>query len=130
MITFRALVVLELIDSDEEKEKERDGSGKTRNLIKKREELGYYANIVRELRMEDTDGWKEMMRMDFEYFKEILILIEPDITPQEIVGGNKAILAAESSTLTIRFLATGKCNAIVKYLRVPSTEEEWLSIAE
>ena len=29
--------------------------------------------------MEDTDGFKEMMRMDF---KEILNLIEPDIMPQ------------------------------------------------
>ena len=89
--------------------------------------------------------------MDFKYFKEILNLIEIDIMPDYIS-------AAERLTLTIRFLPTGEsfgslrfqfrisyqaisyikksfCNAIVKYLvplclKVPSTEEAWLSIAE
>ena len=75
--TLRALVLLELIDSDEEEERNRQG--KTRNWIKEREELGYYTNIVQELRMEGTFGFKEMMRMDFKHFKEILI--EPDTKP-------------------------------------------------
>ena len=55
---LRVLVVLELINSDEEKKEESNGRGKTRNWIKKREELGYYADIVQELRMEDTDVFK------------------------------------------------------------------------
>ena len=55
--------------------------------------------------MEGTDGFKEIMRMDFEHFKEILNLIEPGITPQEVVDGNKVSSAAESFILTIRFLA-------------------------
>ena len=75
--TLRALVLLELIDSDDEEERNRQG--KTRNWIKEREELGYYTNIVQELRMEGTVGFKEMMRMDFKHFKEILI--EPDTKP-------------------------------------------------
>ena len=106
--------------------------------------------------MQDTNGFKEIMRMNFEHFKEIINLIELDIMPQEIVGGNKVISAAER--LTIRFLALGEsfgllsfqfrisnraasyaiksiCNALVKclvplYLRVKSTKEEWLLIAE
>ena len=41
------------------------------------------------------------MRMDFEYYKEVLILVEPDITPQEIVGENKVISTAENSSLAI-----------------------------
>ena len=45
--------------------------------------------------MEVTDGLKELVRMDFEHFKEILNLIEPDITPQEIVGESEVISAAE-----------------------------------
>ena len=80
-----------------------------------------------------------MMRMDFKYFIKISDLISPDIAPQEIIGGNKVISAAERLTVTLRFLATGKtfqslsfqfrisdraisyivkevCNAIVKYL--------------
>ena len=40
----------------------------------KRGELRYYANIVQEIQMEDTDGFKEMMRIDFEHFKETLNL--------------------------------------------------------
>ena len=79
--TLRALVVLELIDSDEEKEEGSNKRSKTRNWIKEREELGYYTNIVQEVRMEDTDGFKELMRMDLKHFKEILNLAEPDITP-------------------------------------------------
>ena len=99
-----------------------------------------------------------MMRMDFKYFVKISDLISPDIAPQEIIGGNKVISAAERLTVTLRFLATGEkfhslsfqfgifyraipyivkkvCNAILKYLvpfylKVSSTEEEWLSIAK
>ena len=78
--------------------------------------------------------------------------------PRELIGGSKVISAAEHLTVTLRFLATGEmfqslsfqfrisdraisyivkevCNTILKYLvplylKVPSTEEEWLSIAE
>ena len=99
-----------------------------------------------------------MMRMDFKHFNEILNLIAPHITLQEIIGGDKVISAAERLTVTLRFLTTGEtfqslsfqfrifdrpisyivkevCNAIVKYLvplylKVQSTEDERLSIAE
>ena len=152
---FKALVMVELLDSEEEEETK--GQGMTRNWLKKRDELGYFTNIVRELQLEDTEGFKEMMRMDFKHFNEILNLIAPDITPQEIIGGNKVISAAERLTVALRFLATETfqslifqfcisdraisyivkevCNAIVKYLvqpylKVLSAEEEWLSIAE
>ena len=67
--------------------------------------------------------------------------------PQEIIGGNKVISAADCLIVTLRFLATGKTfqsmsfqfhitdrgiSYIVKevYLKVPSTDKEWLSIAE
>ena len=78
--TLRALVVLGLIDSDEEKEEGSNRRSKTRDWITEREELGYYTNVVQEVRMEDTDVFKELMRIDFEHFKEILNLIEPDVT--------------------------------------------------
>ena len=72
--------MLGLIDSDEEKEEGSNRRSKTRNWITEREELGYYTNVVQEVRMEDTDVFKELMRIDFEHFKEILNLIEPDVT--------------------------------------------------
>lgn len=83
--------------------------------------------------------------------------IEADITPQQILGGNKVITAPERLAVTLRFLATGEtyrslsfqfrisraaisyiikevCSAIAKhlgphFLRVPSSSEEWLAIA-
>lgn len=107
--------------------------------------------------VEDTPAYREMMRMSYEDFMVLLEIIEPHITPRQVQGGQKVITAPERLTLTIRFLATGEtyrslsfqfrisvaaisyivnevCEAIVKYLgpvylNVPSTNEEWLSIA-
>ena len=81
---FKALVMVELLEEEEETK----GRGMTRSWLKKREELGYLTNIVRELQLENTEGFEEIMRMDFKHFNEILNLIALDITPQEIVGGN------------------------------------------
>ena len=82
----KALVMVELLDSEEEGTK---GLGMTRSWLKKKEELDCFTNIVRELRLEDTGGFKEMMRMDLKQFNKILNLVALDITPQEIIGGKK-----------------------------------------
>ena len=79
----------ELLDSEEEEEAK--GRGMTRSWLKKRKKLGYFTNIVRELQLEDTKGFKELTTMD-------LKLIAPDFKPQEIIGGNKVISAAERLT--------------------------------
>ena len=47
----------------------------------RREEKGYFNNILQELMIEDTPGYREMMRMTDDYFLEILRFIEPDIKP-------------------------------------------------
>ena len=60
----------------------------TGSWLKKRQELISFTNIVQELSLEDTETFIEIMRMDFNYFNEILNLIAPDIMPQEIIGGN------------------------------------------
>ena len=65
---FKALVMVELLDSEEEEETK--GRGMTRSWLKKRKELVYFTNVG-ELQLEDTEGFKEMMRMDFKYFNEI-----------------------------------------------------------
>lgn len=118
---------------------------------------GKFSNIVQELRIEDTNGYKEMMRMAHEQFLKILTAIEPSVTKRQVIGGHKVISPAERLTLTLRFLATGEtfrslsfqfrisrsaisyivrevCQAIFKvlgekYLRVPTTVDEWLEIA-
>ena len=101
---FKDLEMVELLDS--EKEDETKGQGMTRSWLKKREELHYFINILQELQLEDTEGFKEMMRMDFKHFNKILNLVAPDITPQEIIDRNKVISVAERLTWTLRFLAT------------------------
>ena len=82
--------------------------GKTREWMKRREERGYCSTIVRELQIEDTASYKEMMRVEHAQFLEILNMIEKDITPQQILGGHKVISPMSRLTLTLRFLATGK----------------------
>ena len=76
---FKVLVMVELLDSEEEEETK--GRGMTRSWLKRRKELGYFANIVRELQLGDAERFKEMMSMDFKHFNEILNLLAPDITP-------------------------------------------------
>ena len=89
-------------------EKERHSRGKTRKWIKRRETQGFFQNIVRELIAEDTQTYREMMRMTYPDFLALLGVIEPYVAPRQIVGGNKVIAAAERLTLTIRNLATGE----------------------
>ena len=55
------LIIATITDDDEKKRR-----GKTRNWIKRRGEQGFYLNIVQELRAEDTNTYKETMRMSFE----------------------------------------------------------------
>ncbi|XP_046862824.1 protein ANTAGONIST OF LIKE HETEROCHROMATIN PROTEIN 1-like [Xenia sp. Carnegie-2017] len=131
--------------------------GRTRRWIKRRGEIGYFNTIVRELMMEDTASYCEMMRMSYKDFKYILQEIASLITPQRINGGQRVISPAERLTLTLRFLATCEtfrsmsfqfrvcvaaisyiikevCKAKIKHLgpkffKVPSTNEQWLEIA-
>ena len=59
---------------DELKETEDRASkrGKTREWIGRRQESGYFTNIVRELAAEDTPAYHQMIRMTFEDFIVIL----------------------------------------------------------
>ena len=63
--------------------------GKTREWIKRREEKGAFNNVIRELGLEDSGGFKEMMRMSYETFTDLLSMIEKDRTPMELLSGIK-----------------------------------------
>ena len=130
--------------------------GKTRAWIRRRSSKGCYNNIVKELMIEDTAGYKEMMQMNHDNFSKILGMIEPYITPKDILGATEVIKAPERLVLTIRFLATEEtyhslsfqfrisvftityivkevCRAIRKqiipqYVKTPSSVEEWLRL--
>ena len=61
---------------------EKSRRGKTRGWIRRKEEKRYFNNIVQELMIEDTPGYREMMRLTFDDFLEILRLMEPNIAPR------------------------------------------------
>ena len=57
------------------------------------EETGYFNNIIKELRLEDRFGFRDMFRLDIVDFEYILGQISDLISPKEIIGGTDPILA-------------------------------------
>ena len=93
------LVIALILDEDKKKR------SPTSLWIRRREEEGMFSNLVQELLVEDTKTYREMMRMNYESFKQILGLIEPYTTPKQSTIGTKIVSPAERLVLTIRFLA-------------------------
>ena len=79
-------------------EDKRRGRGKTRQWIRRRDERGYFNNIVKELAIEDTAEYKDMMRMSHAVFQRILRYIEQDITRKQVL---EVIFPKERLALTI-----------------------------
>ena len=92
-------------------ENKKRGRGKTRQWIRRRDERGYFNNIVKELAIEDTTEYKDMVRMSQADFKRILSYIEQDITRKQVLGGNKVISPKERLALTISH--TQNCLALL-----------------
>ena len=57
--------------------------------------------LVEEQRVENMAGFKEMMRMTYESFQEILAAIEPLITKRQVVGSHKVIPPAVRLIITL-----------------------------
>ena len=93
-----AIISLLLLDDDEVITR-----GKTRSWIKRRKQRDAFSNIIQELRMEDTASFKEMLRMDYDTFLNLLTVIEPYISPQENYNRIATIKANERLTLTYAF---------------------------
>ena len=84
--------------------REKQGSGSEEG----RKGDNYFNNIVKELSIEDTAEYKEIMRISYADFQRILSYIEEDITRKQVLCGNKVIPPKERLALAIRFLATGE----------------------
>ena len=88
MADLATLVLLKkLMDSD----KKKPHRGKTRSWIKRRRDRGYFNNIIRELKIEDRFGFREMFRMDVIDFEYVLGKISDIISPKERLGGIDSI---------------------------------------
>ena len=75
MVDTRALgqviILNELVDSGDEK----PHRGKTRRWVKRRSDWRYFNNIMKELRVEDRTGFRDMFWMDVADFEYILTQI-------------------------------------------------------
>ena len=56
---------------------------------------------MKELAIEDTAEYKDMVRMSHADFQRILSYIKQDITRKQVLGGNKVISPKERLALTI-----------------------------
>ena len=147
------IILSELVDSDDE----RPRRGKNREWIRRRNQLGLYETLIKELIIEDRLSFKEMFRMSVEDFEAVLSQIHDLIAPQEFQGGPRPISSDERLALAIRYMATGEsfhslsfqfrisrkavsyiikgcCDAIVErmvpiYIPLPSSPDEWRKIA-
>ena len=78
MVDIAALVVShELMDSNDKK----PCRGKTRKWVKRRSERRHFSNIMRQFKIEDHTGFREMFRMDVMDFEFILAQIFDLIPP-------------------------------------------------
>ena len=66
---------------------------------------------MREIRLLDTSSYNNFLWMDASTFEELLSSIAPRITYQDTVM-RQAISPAERLAVTLRFLATGKCDLL------------------
>nr|XP_022903892.1 uncharacterized protein LOC111416171 [Onthophagus taurus] len=124
-----------------------------RNWVLRRVDLSFQNTLLEELRTEDSMQLKNFLRMSNDDFEYILSLIQTSIQKQD-TKMRLAIPPKDRLLVTLRFLATGDsfhslmylfripvctiarivlecCEALYqclksKYLKVPSTEEDWL----
>ncbi|XP_060566390.1 uncharacterized protein LOC132725307 [Ruditapes philippinarum] len=87
--------------------------------IYRREQLGQYDTLMRELREEDPEAIINYMRLPMELYDEVLARITPSITKQDnkIPGGGKPLI----QDCTMQHLASGDSYSSIKWaFRVPS----------
>ena len=79
------------------------------------DERSYFNNIVKELAIEDTAQYEDMMRMSHSVFQRMLSYIEQDVTRKQVLGGNKVISPNERLALTVSH--TQNCLALLPSLQ-------------
>ena len=90
--TFAQVIILnEVMDSDDEKHHR----GKTRREVKRRSGRGYVNNIVKELKVEVSTGFRDMFRIDVADFEYILTQISDLISPKHRLGCTDPINATK-----------------------------------
>ena len=137
------------------KEKRRKKVVWVKPWLANREFKSAYCNTLAELRLHDEEEFRRYLRINTEAYTELIEKVRPVITDKTTFM-RKPISAEEKLAVTLRFLATGETssslmyqyrihritiskfipevsNAIYdalspEYMRVPSSENEWLEI--
>ena len=152
------VLALMLLDGEEKARiKRRNRRVWVRGWIARRQEMGAFHRIVRELATEDPSSFMEYLRMDEDHFNHLVSLVSPLIKKDDTCM-REAISPAERVALTLPFLATGEsfhslafqfrisrhaisyivdetCAAITEvigkeFMQVPQSEEQWLRVRE
>lgn len=99
-----ALLAIKIIQKKNRYKKKR--SCWVKRWIMKRNEFGVYSQLLKELRCQDSQYYKNFIRMDSANFEVVLNKVAPHIEKQD-TRMRPAISAGERLALTLRFLATG-----------------------
>jgi len=90
-----------------------------RPWIQRREELGASSRLLQELKEEDPETYRNVLRMTAPQFQELLELVEPLIKKQDTVF-RQAIPCKTKLEITLRYLATGDSfRSLALLFRVP-----------
>ncbi|KAJ8353296.1 hypothetical protein SKAU_G00208630 [Synaphobranchus kaupii] len=154
-----AFILLDHLENELEEEtvKRQKKQFWVRSWLLKRQEKGCFHTLLDELHHEDPTHYRSWLRLDEDCFKQLLDMVTPLIKREDTVM-REAISPAERLAVTLRYLATGEtfsslsysfrisrqaiseivlevCKAIYtvlkgNFLKIPSTEEEWHTIAK
>ena len=78
----------------------------SKTWIQKRQEQGVFGNLLRELRDDDPETFRQYHRLDVNSFEEVLRMVGPFIRKKNTVM-RASICPEERLAVTLRFLATG-----------------------
>lgn len=115
-----------IIETENEEKKEnqrrrRKRSVWVRDWVRRRNELGCYVQLLRELENEVPTLYKNFLRMNIADFNNLLEMVSP-LIKKEDSNMREAISPGERLALTLRFLATGDSFMSLQYLfRIPQS---------
>jgi hypothetical protein len=75
-------------------------------ISKRQQKVGFFRELMNELREEDPSSYENFLRMSFVNWKALLEMVSPIIKKQD-TKMRKSIPPEERLALTLRFLATG-----------------------
>lgn len=80
----------------------------------RREERGCFSLLTKELLLEDSNSFRQYLRMNDECFQEIMSYVQRDLTKKDTIM-RSAISAKEKVAIVLRFLATGETFRSLEY---------------